>query len=310
VPEISVVIPVYNKSKYIAQTVESVLQQNFDDFEIILINDGSTDRSGEILSLLHNDKIRVFHQNNKGVSYTRNRGVSLAKSDLIAFLDADDYWYPNHLAVIHQLAKKFEKAAFFSTAYEIKYHDELIREIAFEQFSEEGDLLSRYYQYITGPHLFFTSNFAVRKNIFEKEGGFNEQIHGEDIELFLRLGIKYAMAYSKTLTLRYENFADESLFAAYNIDKRTLIDKMFIDDEKTDHALKKYMDLNRFSWILDYKISGNSVKAKELIQKISKKNLNTKQKILLALPGSVLRNIKNFQRFLIRNNIYLTSFSK
>ena len=90
-PKISVIIPLFNKGFIISETLESVLAQTFTDFEIVIVNDGSTDDSFEIVSQYSDDRIRLYNQENKGVSKTRNAEIEYAKSELIAFLDADDY---------------------------------------------------------------------------------------------------------------------------------------------------------------------------------------------------------------------------
>lgn len=91
-PKISIIVPIYNVEKYIEQCINSILNQSFRDFELILINDGSTDRSGEICDIYakHDNRIKVFHQVNKGPSATRNLGMSLSKGEYIGFVDADD----------------------------------------------------------------------------------------------------------------------------------------------------------------------------------------------------------------------------
>lgn len=89
---ISVVIPLYNKDKQIAKTLYSVLKQTYPNFEVIVVNDGSTDNSLSEVSKISDSRIRLICQENKGVSAARNRGIQEAKSDYIAFLDADDEW--------------------------------------------------------------------------------------------------------------------------------------------------------------------------------------------------------------------------
>ena len=94
---ISVVIPLYNKEKQIRATLESVLSQAFQDFEIVIVNDGSTDRSVEEAAAVCDKRIRVVHQKNAGVSAARNRGIEEARGEFIAFLDADDRWKSEYL---------------------------------------------------------------------------------------------------------------------------------------------------------------------------------------------------------------------
>ena len=94
VPAISVVIPLYNKVKYIRRALDSVLNQTSADLEVIVVDDGSTDGGGHVVLRQHDGRVRLIRQGNKGVSVARNRGVSEARADLIAFLDADDEWLP------------------------------------------------------------------------------------------------------------------------------------------------------------------------------------------------------------------------
>lgn len=93
----SVVIPLYNKEKSISNTLQSVLNQTFSNFEVIIVNDGSTDGSIEKVNVFSDPRIRIFHQPNRGVSAARNKGIKEAKFDWIAFLDADDFWEKNNL---------------------------------------------------------------------------------------------------------------------------------------------------------------------------------------------------------------------
>src|SRR5574344_1434815 len=100
---ISVVIPLYNKERYIERAIRSVLNQSFQDFEIIVVNDGSTDQSVTIVKDINDSRIRIINQKNGGVSSARNKGISEAKYAIVAFLDADDVWKENHLEVIVEL---------------------------------------------------------------------------------------------------------------------------------------------------------------------------------------------------------------
>ena len=91
-PFFSIVIPLYNKEPFIEKTIQSVLDQTFKDFEIIIINDGSTDKSLGEVECLNDERISIFTIINQGVSHARNHGIHKAKGHYIAFLDADDYW--------------------------------------------------------------------------------------------------------------------------------------------------------------------------------------------------------------------------
>ena len=293
-PKISVVIPIYNKAPYLKNTIKSVLNQSFKDFELILVNDGSTDQSKAIIQSFTDKRIIYLEQENQGVAIARNKGATIAKSALIAFLDADDLWYSHHLSTLWQLQQNYPNAAFFATAYEIKYKHYL-KTFALN-IAEKDVLIDKFYRFDYGQGLFFVSNFAIRKNIFLQEGGLKPKIHAEDTEFFLRLGLKYPMAYSKNVTMQHLNAAQNSLFAKYKLDEKIRLLNFFKEDDQQDKDLKRYLDIHRFTWAMEYKIVKNKVKAQELIAEITTGNLNWKQKLLLKTPGYVLRFLKNLQQ--------------
>lgn len=112
----SVIIPLFNKAPYIQRAVESVLKQTFQDFEIIVINDGSTD-GGELLEGYKDDRIKVISQENQGVSIARNTGIKHASYFYIAFLDADDYWHKNYLKISSDTILKFKDVTMIGSYY-------------------------------------------------------------------------------------------------------------------------------------------------------------------------------------------------
>lgn len=120
VPEISVIIPMYNAEKYIQQAVDSVLNQTFKDVEVIVINDCSTDRSYELCELLYdkNERVSLINQKkNHGVAVARNIGINAAKGKYIAFLDNDDVYYPYALEVLYKTAEQYQAEVVSSIGY-------------------------------------------------------------------------------------------------------------------------------------------------------------------------------------------------
>lgn len=114
---ISVVIPLYNKEKQIANTLRSVFAQTYTDYEIIVVNDGSTDNSVAVVESLNDPRIRLVHQKNAGVSAARNRGIEEARGEYIALLDGDDEWKPILLESMLALAKKYPSCNVFAGNY-------------------------------------------------------------------------------------------------------------------------------------------------------------------------------------------------
>ena len=116
---ISVVIPLYNKEKSITTTLESVLAQTYTDYEVVVVDDGSTDNSANIVRKLVNEKIRLISQPNGGVSAARNAGILAAKGEYVTFLDADDLWTIDYLETLVTLIKDFPNAGLYAIGYRV-----------------------------------------------------------------------------------------------------------------------------------------------------------------------------------------------
>ena len=205
---ISVVIPLYNKERYIERAVYSVLSQTFQQFEIVIVNDGSTDGSVSVIERMNNPLIRLIHQKNGGVSAARNRGIEEARFEYIAFLDADDEWKENHLEVIAGLIRKFPECGVFCTSYYYTRENTSpatpILPVPFTFSGEEG-IIDNYYEMASGTDFpIHMSSYAVRKREIQKIGGFPVGIpSGEDVITLARLHAVCDIAYSKLPTSIY-----------------------------------------------------------------------------------------------------------
>ena len=116
---ISVIITLYNKANYIGRALNSVFSQTTPCQEIVVVDDGSTDRGVEVVQSFQDSRVRVIRQHNQGVNTARNQGIAAARGDLIALLDADDQWQPRFLETIVRLTQKFPQAGAFATNYQI-----------------------------------------------------------------------------------------------------------------------------------------------------------------------------------------------
>lgn len=199
---ISVVIPLYNKEKQIAHTLQSVFNQTFQDFEIVIVDDGSTDGSVAVVEKFSDSHIRLIHQKNAGVSAARNRGIEEAKGDLIAFLDADDEWKSEYLATQYSLYQKYPDCSAFACNYEFrdtegKNSSTIIRKLP---FTGEDGVLSNYFEVASCSHPpIWTSAVMVKKQAIQAIGGFPVGIKsGEDLLTWARLAVNGGIAYSRT----------------------------------------------------------------------------------------------------------------
>ena len=126
-PFFSVLIPLYNKENFVKQTITSLISQSCQDFEVVIVNDGSTDNSLDVVYSLKNEKFKILNQKNQGVSAARNNGAAISQGQWIAFLDADDLWKPDHLQELKKCIDKLPEAELVSTSYKIKLQAEYLK---------------------------------------------------------------------------------------------------------------------------------------------------------------------------------------
>lgn len=207
----SVVIPLYNKEHYIVNTIQSVLNQTYQDYELIVVDDGSKDNSYEVAKSVQSERINLIHQENQGVAVARNTGVVNAKGEYVAFLDADDCWYPNYLQVLSDLIDKFPESDIFVSAYRIVMGNEKYHFSA--HLSDEPTLLPSYWVTFKNAYdIVWTSATAIRKTAIEKAGMFTpgEKI-GQDLDLWARVARNNPLvAYSPEVCVDYNRDAEQN----------------------------------------------------------------------------------------------------
>lgn len=163
---ISVIIPLYNKAHTIVNTLNTVLNQTYQDFEVVIVNDGSTDNGVEVIKQNFNDsRIRIINQKNAGVSAARNRGVEEAKENWIAFLDGDDEWHPEYLSTMYELIMKNPHAGLFLCAGLICNADNSISYRIASKYEGKKCIINLF----ENPEVFLhTSGTIVNKMLFNK----------------------------------------------------------------------------------------------------------------------------------------------
>lgn len=196
----SVVIPLYNKELSIQNTIQSVLNQSYQDFEIIVINDGSTDDSVKVVNNIQDLRLRMIHQENKGVSAARNRGIKEAKYEWVAFLDGDDLWGNNHLEEVNKMMTVFPNEKVYVTSFE--YSD---KRVMYKHKREDSIFkIENYFKEAIRENLMWTSIVVVHKSCFDAIGFFNQiLVRGEDLDVWARLAKKYQIVKSEKITALY-----------------------------------------------------------------------------------------------------------
>lgn len=231
---ISIVIPLYNCELYIRRCIDSILKQTYTDFEIIIVDDGSSDNGPSIISEMNNPSIRLIRQNNQGVSCARNRGIEEAKYDIIAFIDADDMWTETHLEDIMHLYSKYPDCGVFGTSYTIQSNGRTIYpSITKIDFSKEDGIMRNYYEVASGKDFpFNSSSYAVKKDIIKSIGGYPIGIpSGEDILTMARLNAVSDIAYTKKASAIY-TINNNNIKSVRPILKYDPLDKLIHDNFK------------------------------------------------------------------------------
>lgn len=299
----SVVIPLYNKAKYIENTLKSVLDQTFTDYEIIVINDESTDESERIVHQFNDKRIQIFNQKNQGVSVARNLGIEKSTGKLIAFLDADDYWFPNHLDELSRLYHDLPNCGIYCSRYKIKTSKNHFQTPVYFGIDKEfrGVVSDSFYS--NQPfRITWTSCLAIPKDILESFGGFSPGVtNGQDLELWTKIAIKHPVAITNTITAIYNNHIPNSL-AKKNISTMTLMDfEQFKIAEKQNPSLKKFLDLYRIEYGFRYYVFGHKDKSAFYLKNVESQNIGTKIRLLLKLPPFCLRFLFKLKNTLKRN---------
>ena len=296
-PFFSVIIPVYNKERHILETLESVQNQTFKDFEIIVVNDGSTDDSESEILKFNPQQLHYYKTENKGASHARNFGVNKAKGIYMAFLDADDLWLPFHLEALHHLITAHPKCGLYCMAY--------------TAFKKGIEIKSRYYGIPKTPWQGVLSDFfecsmhnciattpavAMPKEIFEELGGFNTAYQsGQDIDLWIRIALKQPVAFNNKVSVHVNLDADHRLSQIKLTQKTFATFEDYKTEEQQHPSLKKYLDLNRFVLAIKYKLEGDANHFKQYKNRIDKTNLSLGKRLALSAPKWLLKGILNFK---------------
>ena len=216
-PKFSIIVPLYNKAPYVCKALESVMAQTFTDFECIIVDDGSTDDSLNVV----NDFVRevygvqctVYSQSNAGVAVARNNGVAKSKGEYVCFLDADDWWEPNFLEEMDRLIQEYLDAGLYATNYVYykpgKTHVALKLERGYMNYPEA---------YLHGEMPVWTGAVCMPRKVFDEMGGFPKGIKlGEDFMLWAKTALHYKVAFCEKPLAYYNNDVPASLRATRNL---------------------------------------------------------------------------------------------
>jgi len=312
----TVVIPLFNKSNYISNTIKSVLAQTFQDFEVLIVEDCSTDASLKMVSAIHSDKIKIIqHEQNKGLSASRNTGIKNAASKYIAFLDADDVWKPNYLETIYTLIQKFPECKLFATNYEEIYPNQLSL-IPTTKLKNQGKetVIKDFFESNLSQHIYCCCSLCVDKSVFETIGYYDEKItYGEDVDFNIRANNVFQLAYTTDVLVSYILYTENQITNTHLKNKTLTNFDAYESLGIAKPSLKKYLDFNRYIMAKYYKMEGNFDAYQKMKTGISPNptisGLNYKQRVLLNAPKIVLNLIKKIKLYFTLKGYKITTYS-
>lgn len=305
----SVVIPLFNKEAYVLKTLKSVFKQTHTDFEIIIVNDFSTDTSLDVVTQLNDNRIRIIkHTKNLGLSATRNTGIEAAKNDYIAFLDADDCWDANFLASIVMLIKKFPNHKVFATHYRENFNGTVF--IPKTKLSKKsiGDLITipNFFKLNLGRLVLTQSCLVVHKDALSQLNNYTLSVtFAEDIDFYIRCFSKFELAYY------YSPCHTVNTTILNSLTQSSTSDKTYPD-------LKKYLgksdELDAFIYFYMYcfcqrlKLENRKKDFSALRDKINLSALNLLQVILLYMPRPLYTLVNSIKRTFLSKGIQPSSY--
>jgi glycosyltransferase involved in cell wall biosynthesis len=310
----SVIIPLYNKEKDIIATLKSLVAQTFQDFEIVIVDDGSTDRSAEAVTSFQDPRIRFFSKQNEGVAPTRNFGVNKALSDFVVFLDADDFWYSHHLADLNALREEFPNGKWFATAYEKKFHANLVVPMEspiLKKGSNWKGIVDDYSAFSYGDCLAWTSAVCFQKDFFLTLGGFDTSITmgaGEDTDLWLRAALASPLVFTTKISATHNLEGSNRITLSPTLQRKFWNIDQFEPLAKDQPSLKKYLDISRYAIAIQYKMAGDLATAKTYSTSINPSHLNWKQNILISSPQWALKALYQIKKGMERLGWRTTTF--
>lgn len=310
----SVVIPLYNKESTIKKTIQSVLSQTYINFELIIVDDGSTDNSLQVVSAFEDARITIIKQCNEGVSTARNNGILSCKREYIAFLDADDWWENDYLEKMKQLIIAYPDAGMYGSRYNEYKRGKVYPALIGVPDSFKMGYINYFNVYSNTLWMpLFPSSAIIPKKIFS-EGYFfcSKLMLGEDLDLWVSIALHHPIAYLNTPLVYYnqdveikargvnpDRFHKPDNHYVYNLDK-------FKNDELQNADLKRLLDILRAQALFKYHIFNvNKRENDAILGEINWDNIpeNLKKKYSLPKFLSRLLWIQRRSLFLIKNNL-------
>ena len=293
-PRFSIIIPLFNKEYLISDTIQSVLNQTWTNFELLIINDGSTDNSLNVVSSFEDDRIKVYTTKNQGVSAARNLGIKNASGYFIAFLDADDSWNKFFLESLNELINLYPNKHVFATALSIETkkgrYNATYKNL---NIAPDNYDLINYFQGSLGHSLLQCVNCVISRKAIETIGLFDVTLKtNEDTDYWIRTGLKYPVVFINKV-LATHRYVKDGLTHSNKFEYAPINYKEYLKLSINNFSALKFLNKNMYSSIIKLNLIGDTITSQKLNQLIDRSLLNRKQKLILALPKFVLKMVVN-----------------
>lgn len=247
----SIVTPLYNKESFIGETIDSVLSQTYDDYELIVVDDSSTDNSAEIVKSFGDPRIKLFSKKNGGVSSARNYGISQSTGNVVCFLDADDLWEKDYLLKLKKVVTDNPMAGMYCCGWKsfINNKENVVSTYVVDTLKKGETKVIDYFKTSVAKRssIALTSAVAIKRQVITDYSlAFNEKYSmGEDIDLWVRTALCTKLVYHNEPLMLYRTFAQGSLtLTANSIKQSTEYYKWY--------ALSNNLNLKRFTTFMLY----------------------------------------------------------
>ena len=289
---VSVVIPLYNKARHIRRALDSVRAQTCQDFELIVVDDGSTDGSGNVVRQVADPRIRLITQENAGEGAARNRGILEARGDVTAFLDADDEWLPRFLQTVLGLRAAYPNAGAYATAYQFCDGQRTWRpDFAGCVESPQGGLLEDYFCAAMRASPVWSSAVMIPKAVLAEIGYFPVGVkRGADLQTWAAIALRYRVAWSPVDGAVYHLAADNRACSVYSLDADVSVAnpiEQFLSSRREPISSRFYVQEYLAKWRLDvaeeHLRNGRRAWARSLLRKTGASVLSRRRRLLLAV---------------------------
>lgn len=296
----SVIIPLYNKQDTVVESIQSVLAQTIRDFEIVVVDDGSSDNSAARAESVSDSRISVLRKENGGVSAARNYGAERAKGDYICFLDADDLWLPNHLEALRELIATVPEAGLYATSFRQEGTDgsEYSPNLGNRRIIEFDNVFNIELEQRS---VLNTNSICMPQSIFAMSGGFVESERiGEDTSLWYRVAAFHKVAMINVITTVYRMEYSGAISVSGSLNREWSFLRFYEEEVKNSaeippekkYAIARFINRYRHSLVRHDLLNGKRKDAAEDLKKVdmslSSKKENMITRACFVLPHSIL----------------------